>query len=95
MSSHSELQCWEIIKCNNLDCPARDEPETPCWEIAKKVGAYIEISNTCRDCLVCIIKKKNSVLTPKELPDFFKEKMLYERAGKVYPACTLSTGIIG
>ena len=95
MSSHIDLQCWEIIKCNNWDCPARNEPEVPCWEIAKKVGAYVEISNTCRDCIVCIIKKKISVIANKDLQDFIKKKGLYERASKDYPACTLNTGTNG
>ena len=89
MCLHINLQCWEIIKCNNLDCPARNEPETPCWEIAKRVGAFINISNTCRDCIVCIIKKTTPVITPKELQNFLKQKRLYERVGKQYSACTL------
>jgi hypothetical protein len=83
------------MKCNNLDCPARSEPETPCWEIAKRIGAYCDISNTCRDCIVCIIKKTTSVIYHKELQDFFKKKVLYERVGKDYPTCTLSTSING
>lgn len=95
MDSHIDLQCWEIMKCSNLDCPARSEPETPCWEIAKRINAYVDISNTCRDCIVSIIKKKISVIPHKELQDFIIKKVFCERVGKDYPACTLSTGTDG
>ena len=91
MNSHIDLQCWEITKCNNLDCPARIEPETPCWEIAKRVGAYHDISNTCRDCVVYLLKKTTSAITPKELQEILKQKGLFEKIGTDYPLCTLKT----
>jgi len=41
-----------------MDCLARSEPETPCWEIAKNVVSYQEVFNTCRNCIVYFIHKK-------------------------------------
>ena len=95
MDSHIDLQCWEIMKCNNLDCPARSEPETPCWEIAKRIGAYRDISNTCRDCIVYVLKRTASAITPKELQGILKQRGLFEKIGSDYPVCTLKTAING
>jgi len=95
MDSHIDLQCWEIMKCNNLDCPARSEPETSCWEIAKRIGAYRDISNTCRDCIVYLLKKTTSAITQKELQEILKQRGLFEKIGKDYPVCTLKTAISG
>jgi hypothetical protein len=64
---YPNCKCWEIMSCDNLDCPARLEPETPCWEIAKRVEDYRNVSNTCQDCIVYILKKEASVLDKKEL----------------------------
>jgi len=60
MISYSTYKCWEIMNCKNPDCLARFEPEIPCWEIARKVEAYHDLSNTCCDCLV--YKLKNEAL---------------------------------
>jgi len=38
--------CWEIMKFNNLNCPAKNEPETPCKEglfIEVKEGQFIDV----------------------------------------------------
>jgi len=51
MDSYSGCKCWEIMNCDNYDCPARYEPETPCWEIAKRDGLYHKVSKNCSDCL--------------------------------------------
>jgi hypothetical protein len=89
MSSSTELKCWEIMKCDNLDCLARSEPETPCWEIAKRVGDYRDISNTCQDCVVYMLKKEPSVLSSKELQEILKLRKVSEKTGREYPSCTL------
>jgi hypothetical protein len=81
MNSHIDLQCWEIMKCNNLDCPARSEPETPCWDIAKRIGAYRDISNTCLDCIVYLLKRTASAITQKELQEILKQRGLFEKIG--------------
>ena len=95
MNSHIDLQCWEIMKCNNLDCPARSEPETPCWEIAKRIGAYRDISNTCRDCIVYLLKRTTSAIIQKELQEILKQRGLFEKIGSDYPVCTLKAAING
>ena len=57
------FKCWEIVHCDNLDCLARMEPETPCWEIAKRFESYHNVSNTCRDCAVYILLKETPLLS--------------------------------
>ena len=68
----ANLKCWEIMNCDNQDCLARNEPETPCWEIAKSIGSFQGHSNTCRDCIVYIIKENNSLLSKEELQNITK-----------------------
>jgi len=79
------------MKCNNLDCPARSEPETPCWEIAKRIGSFRDVSNTCRDCIVYLLKRTASAITQKELQEILKQRGLFEKIGSDYPVCTLKT----
>jgi hypothetical protein len=95
MDSYSNMKCWEIINCTDLDCLARSEPETPCWEIAKRIGAYRHISNTCRDCIVYLLKEITSAITQKELQEILKQRGLFEKIGTDYPVCTLKTAING
>jgi hypothetical protein len=95
MVNYSNYNCWEIINCDHLDCLARSEPETPCWEIAKRIGAYRHISNTCRDCIVYLLKEITSAITQKELQEILKQRGLFEKIGTDYPVCTLKTAING
>jgi hypothetical protein len=74
MNQIKNIKCWEIMKCDNQDCPARHEPETPCWEIAKRVGSYKNISNTCRDCVVYILKEEIDVISPKEIKKIITQR---------------------
>ena len=67
MSINLNCNCWEIMNCDNLNCPARLEPETPCWEIAKRVDDYRNVLNTCDDCIVYILKKEKYAIDKKEL----------------------------
>jgi hypothetical protein len=91
MNPYINLKCWEIMNCDNWNCPARSEPETPCWEIAKRIGDYRDISNTCLDCVVYLIQKKTSVLNKKELQKILRQRGLFEKTGTVNPVCTLKT----
>jgi hypothetical protein len=93
MDSYIDLQCWEIMKCNNLDCPARSEPETPCWEIAKRIDAYRNISNTCRDCIVYLLKEITTAISQKELQEILKQRGLFEKIRTDYPVCSLKEAI--
>jgi len=63
MVSYPDYTCWQIMKCDNLACPARSKPEIPCWEIARRAEAYHTVSNTCRDCIVYIFKEETSPLS--------------------------------
>ena len=67
MLNYSKYNCWEITNCDILDCPARLEPETPCWEVAKRLETFNDISNTCKDCIVYILKEKANILSKKGL----------------------------
>ena len=91
MNPYINLKCWEIMNCDNLDCLARSEPETPCWEIAKRIGDYRDVSNTCRDCVVYLLQKNPSVLSKKELQNILRQKGLSEKIGTVNPVCALKT----
>jgi hypothetical protein len=95
MVNYSNYNCWEIMNCDLLDCPARFEPETPCWEIAKRIEAFNDISNTCKDCIVYIIKEKANVLSKKELHEIIIQRGLFEKIGSDYPVCTLKAAING
>jgi hypothetical protein len=89
MISYPNYKCWEIMNCDNLNCPARREPETPCWEIAKRVEDYRNVSNTCKDCIVYILKEKTSVLDKKELHLIIKQRGLLKNIGKGQNVCIL------
>ena len=75
------------MKCGNLNCPARLEPETPCWEIAKRIETFNNISNTCKDCIVYILKDDAYFLSKKELHNIIIERGLWKNIGKARQAC--------
>ena len=89
MVSYPNYKCWEIMNCDNLNCPARREPETPCWEIAKRIEAYRHVSNTCKDCVVYILKEETSVLSKKELQNIIKQRGLLKNIGTGLQVCFL------
>jgi hypothetical protein len=91
MDSYSDMKCWEIINCDSLDCIARREPETPCWKIAKRVEAFDDVFNTCRDCIVIIIHKEISVLSKKEIQGILKNRGDSVKVGTGYLDCILKT----
>jgi len=95
MNSYSDLKCWEIINCDHLDCLARREPETPCWEIAKRVEAFRDISNTCSDCIVYLFQKETSVLSKKEIQGILSNRRHSEKVGTGYLACILKSSTNG
>ncbi len=93
MISYPNYKCWEIMNCDNLNCPARREPETPCWEIAKRVEDYRNVSNTCKDCIVYILKEKTSVLGKKELHLIIKQRGLFKNIGTGHQVCVLKANV--
>ena len=74
MDSYSGHRCWEIMNCDNLDCPARHELKTPCWEIVKRDDSYHKISKNCSDCLVYLLKTDASFLNMKKLKKLITRK---------------------
>jgi hypothetical protein len=78
MDSSMNYKCWEIMNCDNLDCLARQEPETPCWEISKRVGDFRSVSNTCRDCIVYLLKESASFLSNHNIKDIVTRRGLLE-----------------
>jgi len=86
MDPDSGYRCWEIMNCDNLACPARHEPETPCWEIAKRDGACHNISKNCRDCVVYILKAEACVVSLKKLSE---QKEFWENIALRHQNCIL------
>ena len=82
-----ELKCWEIINCDHWNCLARNEPKTPCWQIAKRVGAFHDVSNSCRDCIVHLLQKETSVFSQKEIEEILSHRGDSEKIGTGYRAC--------
>ena len=89
MDSYSGHRCWEITNCDNLNCPARSEPEIPCWEIAKRNEDYHNISNTCEDCIVYLLKVETSISDIKELQNIFLKRRLLKNIETEHQACVL------
>jgi hypothetical protein len=75
MGSQSNLNCWEIMQCENPNgCPARMNPEKPCWEIANKSDDYRRANNICIDCIVHVLKADNHVLSKQDIKKAMKKK---------------------
>ena len=75
MGSRSEVFCWEIMQCENSDaCPAKKNPEKPCWEIASESDDYRKANNICRDCIVYVLQAGNSVLSKQVINKVMKKK---------------------
>ena len=94
MTSYSDLKCWEIVNCDHWDCLARTEPETPCWQLAKKVDSFRDVSNTCRDCIVYILQRNASVFSKKEIREILGHRGKSDMIGTGYLACILKTSTI-
>ena len=91
MTLYSDLKCWEIINCDHWDCLARNEPETPCWQIAKRVESFRDVSNTCRDCIVYLLQNETSAISKKEIEEILSNREDSEKIGTEYRACILKT----
>lgn len=94
MAINSSSKCWEIINCDHLDCLARSEPETPCWQIARKFGSYRDVSNTCRDCIVYLIKSEDFKFDKNEISEILSNREGGNKIGTGYRACILKTSSI-
>ena len=94
MTLYNDLNCWEIINCDHWDCLARNEPETPCWQIAKRVGSFRDVSNTCRG-IIFLLQNETSVISKKEVEEILSNREDSEKIGTGYRACILKTSSIG
>ncbi len=75
MIPDSKLPCWDIMNCNpDKICPARQNTEKPCWEIAEEFDDYRKAFNVCVDCIVYLLKNGNSVLSEKEINILVKQR---------------------
>jgi hypothetical protein len=91
MDTYSDLKCWEILKCENLDCQARSEPDMPCWTIAKEVTAFHNVSNTFTDCIVYLLNKGKYILNSTEIQNILNQRELPEKYGKGHLSCALKS----
>ena len=85
MTKKTKLSCWEVMNCDNLDCPARCEPDIPCWQIAKREDAFHNVSNTCRDCLA--FKLSTSILSTKQIQNIIKRRVISRNSATFHQAC--------
>lgn len=83
------------MNCDDADCPARREPETPCWEIARRIEAYRNVSNTCKDCVVYILKEESSSLSTKQLQNIIKQRGLLKNIEIGQQVCVLKANATG
>jgi hypothetical protein len=89
MTSSPIYKCWEMMKCKNHDCPARSEPETPCWEIAKRIDSRLCVTRTCHDCVVYLLKGETTTLSRKRLQSYIKNRNLMVKFKASKQACIL------
>lgn len=74
MSLREDWPCWEIMKCNPeqaTHCPAYHSDQ-PCWEVMRGIDALS--FNICRDCIVYVIKQKNSIFSKDEITSIMHQK---------------------
>jgi len=95
MTLYRDLKCWEIINCDHRGCLARTEPETPCWQIAKRVGSFWDVSHTCCDCIVSLIRNENSEIRKKEIFEILNDRENSDKIVTGYRACILKTFSFG
>ena len=87
MTPHPDYKCWEIMHCDNVECPARGITETPCWEIARKSEAFHNVSNTCADCVVYILKEERSDFRADMLQEIIRLRQHINISGGGHQVC--------
>lgn len=87
MTFYPRFTCWEIMHCDHEECPARLEPQTPCWEIARRYESFRNVFNVCRDCIVYILKENAAVLDKKELYRIIKQRGLLKNSATTEKIC--------
>ena len=75
MGEKCEWPCWEIMNCaESKQCPAKDHPDIPCWEIAREISDYRYILQICTDCIVHMLKGDHNALTKQEIQSIMVNK---------------------
>ena len=68
MEENFEWPCWKIMGCDAAqECPAKNRPGTPCWEIARELNDYRNALDICDDCIVHMLKAENPALSGKAM----------------------------
>jgi hypothetical protein len=77
-----EMHCWEIIGCQGTEnCPARQHPEIPCWELARDLEDYRSVFKICRDCIVFMVKNETIVLSDEEKHSIINQTECWVQSG--------------
>lgn len=74
MSLRVDWPCWEIMKCSPEQaeqCPAFQK-KAPCWEVMSDIDALS--FNICRDCIVYVVKQKDSIFSKEEIASIMCQK---------------------
>ncbi|KPJ97812.1 MAG: hypothetical protein AMJ60_10225 [Desulfobacterales bacterium SG8_35] len=87
MDANVNYNCWDIMNCENIDCHARHEPETPCWDIARRIEAFHNVSNTCNDCIVYIFKNEISILSTKKAQNIIQQRLIDKNLEAKHKVC--------
>jgi hypothetical protein len=95
MDSDSGYSCWEMMNCDILDCPARHEPETPCWEIAERNDVDHKSAKNCKDCVVYILKADATFVSLNKLKTLTEQREFWEKIGTRHKGCILQANAIG
>jgi hypothetical protein len=75
MGEKCDWPCWEIMKCDeSKKCLAKTRPETPCWDLAREKSDYRYILQICVDCIVHVLKGKNTDLSKNEIQSIMVNK---------------------
>jgi len=91
----SEYSCWEMMNCDTLECPARHEPETPCWEIAKRVEDYQNNGKNCKDCIVYLLKADATLVSLNKLKTLTEQREFWEKIGSRHTGCIVQDSSLG
>ena len=76
MASKDNLACWAITNCRDSEnCLAKKYPDRDCWEIASEVNDHRSAFEICEDCIVFLLKGKDSSLSNQEKKSIIAHKV--------------------
>ena len=87
MYTYLDFKCWEILNCDNLGCLAWSIPDVPCWEIAQSDDTFHNASNTCKDCVVYLIKTSISENGLALLQEIMQQRVRVEKTDTGHQIC--------